>query len=153
MRCTLTALLLAPALLTACIGNPDKRTRAERRDWEPKGTDVRLEDGRESKSPSAAGTAIMDGKACNGWKFWNLCNNQEQPTPSESEAEPDPEPKSSDQTTTKTRLIRKLPNQKGLPEGAVRFYCDNCKESFVSAAPDESLACPKGHSNPQESES
>src|SRR6266571_780323 len=31
----------------------------------------RLEDGREFKSPSAAGTAIT-GKACNGWAFWTV---------------------------------------------------------------------------------
>lgn len=31
----------------------------------------RLEDGREFKSPSSAGTAIT-GKACNGWAFWNM---------------------------------------------------------------------------------
>jgi hypothetical protein len=30
----------------------------------------RLADGREFKSPSAAGTAIT-GKACNGWAFWS----------------------------------------------------------------------------------
>ena len=31
----------------------------------------RLADGREFKSPSAAGTAITS-KACNGWAFWSL---------------------------------------------------------------------------------
>ena len=31
----------------------------------------KLEDGREFKSPSAAGTAITGG-ACNGWAFWSL---------------------------------------------------------------------------------
>ena len=31
----------------------------------------RLEDRREFKSPSAAGTAIT-GNACNGWRFWSL---------------------------------------------------------------------------------
>ena len=31
----------------------------------------RLGDGREFKSPSAAGTAIT-GKACNGWAFWSV---------------------------------------------------------------------------------
>lgn len=31
----------------------------------------RLEDCREFKSPSAAGTAIT-GKACNGWAFWSV---------------------------------------------------------------------------------
>ena len=31
----------------------------------------RLADGRDFKSPSAAGAAIT-GKACNGWVFWTL---------------------------------------------------------------------------------
>ena len=108
----------------------------------------RLEDGRVFKSPSAAGSAIMDGKACNGWRFWGLDEDQEQSTSSDAEPEPESEPVN--ESPTKARVIRKLPNQKGLPDGAVRFYCDTCKESFVSAAPDESPACPKGHSNPEE---
>ena len=32
----------------------------------------RLPDGREFTSPSAAGSAVMDGVACNGWRFWSL---------------------------------------------------------------------------------
>src|SRR5439155_14482554 len=35
------------------------------------GTAYRLADGREFKSPSAAGTAITE-KACNGWAFWSV---------------------------------------------------------------------------------
>ena len=41
------------------------------RDEEGK-TRFRLEDGREFKSPSAAGSAVMDGVACNGWRWWSL---------------------------------------------------------------------------------
>ena len=32
----------------------------------------RLADGRQFKSPSAAGSAVMAGIACNGWRFWSL---------------------------------------------------------------------------------
>lgn len=32
----------------------------------------RLEDGREFNSPSAAGTAVMGGISCNGWRFWSV---------------------------------------------------------------------------------
>ena len=32
----------------------------------------RLVDGREFKSPSSAGSAVMGGVACNGWRFWSL---------------------------------------------------------------------------------
>ncbi len=108
----------------------------------------RLEDGREFKSPSAAGSALMDGKACNGWRFWSLDQEQDQTAPTVSESEPESE----DVPTPKARVIRKLPNQKGLPEGAVRLYCESCKESFVSAAPDGSPSCPKGHSDSKDEE-
>ena len=32
----------------------------------------RLADGREFASPSAAGSAVMGGISCNGWRFWSL---------------------------------------------------------------------------------
>ena len=32
----------------------------------------RLADGRDYSSPSAAGSAVMNGIACNGWRFWSL---------------------------------------------------------------------------------
>ncbi len=35
-------------------------------------TRYRLTDGREFKSLSAAGSAVMGGIACNGWKFWSV---------------------------------------------------------------------------------
>ena len=43
----------------------------------------RLEDGREFKSPSSAASAVMGGKAVNGWRFWSLADagGAEQPIP------------------------------------------------------------------------
>ena len=35
----------------------------------------RLVDGRTFKSPSAAGSALMGGVACNGWRFWSLAGH------------------------------------------------------------------------------
>lgn len=32
----------------------------------------RLKDGREFKTPSGAGSAVMGGVACNGWRFWSV---------------------------------------------------------------------------------
>jgi len=32
----------------------------------------RLSDGREFKTPSGAGSAVMGGVACNGWRFWTV---------------------------------------------------------------------------------
>src|SRR2546425_7836551 len=36
------------------------------------GIRYRLKDGKEFKSPSSAGSAVMGGSACNGWAFWSL---------------------------------------------------------------------------------
>ena len=43
MRCARTALLLAPILVAACAGNPDRHTLAELRDVEPDVTEVQVE--------------------------------------------------------------------------------------------------------------
>jgi hypothetical protein len=43
----------------------------------------RLSDGREFKSPSAAGTAIT-GKACNGWAFWSVGDGSDAKQPAKS---------------------------------------------------------------------
>jgi len=40
------------------------------------GLRYRLEDGREFKSPSSAGSAIMGGSACNGWRFWSVAGTE-----------------------------------------------------------------------------
>ena len=37
----------------------------------------RLSDRREFKSLSAAGSAVMGGVACNGWRFWSLVKGDE----------------------------------------------------------------------------
>jgi hypothetical protein len=34
----------------------------------------RLEDGREFKSPSSAASAVMGGKAVNGWRLWSVAD-------------------------------------------------------------------------------
>jgi hypothetical protein len=36
------------------------------------GIRYRLADGSEFKSPSSAGSAVMGGNACNGWRFWSV---------------------------------------------------------------------------------
>ena len=41
----------------------------------------RLTDGREFNSPSAAGSAVMAGIACNGWRFWSLATDEAETPP------------------------------------------------------------------------
>jgi len=38
-------------------------------------TRYRLPDGREFRSPSAAGSAVMAGQACNGYRFWSVADS------------------------------------------------------------------------------
>ena len=102
------------------------------------GLRYRLEDGREFKSPSAAGSAVMAGTACNGWRFWSL--EGQEPAPKEPK-----EPKA--KAKSKFRTIKKMPNQKGLEEGQVRYWCSACQKSFVVEDGQEPQACPEGHAN------
>src|SRR5436190_14673882 len=46
----------------------------------------RLADGREFKSPSAAGSAVMGGQACNGWRFWSLVSRGDMAPPAKARA-------------------------------------------------------------------
>jgi len=97
--------------------------------------------GKEFKSPSSAGSAVMGGVACNGWRFWSL-EGQE---PARKERK---EPKAKGKgKRSKFRTIKKLPNQQGLEEGQVRYFCSACMKSFVVEDGQEPEACPEGHRN------
>jgi hypothetical protein len=108
------------------------------------GLRYRLEDGREFKSPSAAGSAVMGGVACNGWRFWSLAG--EAPVPKKERKAPAPKaaPKPK-KPAPKTQGFQRLPNGEGAEEGTAKFFCDACMEAFEAAADSEPAACPKGH--------
>ena len=76
---------------------------------------IRLEDGREFTSVSAAGSAVMGGVACNGWRFWSL------------EGAEGAKPKAPKQAKSKA---------KGKKDGEAeeRVACGTCGEEFPSAA-------------------
>jgi hypothetical protein len=96
-------------------------------------------DGKAFTSPSAAGSHVMGGTACNGWRFWSV-EGEEPP----STEKPVNQPKANGPKAKKpAKLISKTPNQKGAPEGEVRFFCNACMKSFT--APSEPEACPEGH--------
>jgi len=95
----------------------------------------RMEDGREFKSPSAAGTAITR-KACNGWSFWSMETPQTTETETDNGGQPD---------LARKGLFR-TPNQKGVPEDQIRWYCPGCGESFLSPTNEIPETCPQGHS-------
>ncbi len=89
----------------------------------------RLEDGREFKSPSSAGSAIMSGSACNGWRFWSLAGSEEA------------KPK---KTSKKAAKANDNPGFKRLDDG--RYFCDSCMEAFDAPKDVTLVGCPKGHS-------
>ena len=119
----------------------------------------RLEDGREFKSPSAAGMAIT-GHACDGWMFWSVETAQTNPEP-QAKAQQEPEQAETtgvvvaegpDEATAPKRQIPagkkrifKMPNQMGVPEGMTRWYCYECHGGFNLPTGQKPEACPQGH--------
>jgi hypothetical protein len=125
-------------------------------------------DGREFKSPSSLGSAVT-GKACNGWTFWSVDTSyaetegetatSQQPTvevdtgPEEQEPEEGTQyedasgEERSEETSTErpvTTGFRRVPNQRGVPEGEVRLYCNACQASFTAPVGQQPDTCPKG---------
>ena len=92
------------------------------------GLRYRLEDGREFKSPSSAGSAVMGGKACNGWRFWSLA--------SDGEPSPPKNPRKRRDKTVSSTFQR-------LEDG--RRFCSACMEAFEVGDDQEPTECPRGH--------
>ena len=109
-----------------------------------------LEGGKRFKSPSAAGSAVMGGTACNGWRFWTVEGEE----PQAKEPKPRAEKKGATKTTkkarkprkTSTKLIYAMPDQTGVPEGMARFWCNSCMDGFEAEDGKVPERCPEGHS-------
>ena len=99
------------------------------------GVKYQLEDGRQFKSLSSAGTAITGGPI-NGWSFWSL--------ETEGQGAKQERPKV-EKAKKANGVIRRTPNQKGAPEGQVRYFCSACLDSFYAEEGETPAACPKGH--------
>ena len=127
---------------------------AEVIEGEDKKLKFKLEDGREFKSPSAAGMAIT-GHACDGWVFWSVEAAETAPATetttetltTETSTEQLAETVSTPQPTAvkKVKSIFRAPNQKGVPSGQTRWYCKDCGESFLSDMGTIPGTCPQGH--------
>ena len=96
-----------------------------------------LEGARKFKSPSSAASAVMGGKAVNGWRFWSVQGAE--PTDKEGGERPET------QAAKSKRLVYRVPNQKGLTEGQSRWFCRACMKSFVIGGDRQPEACPAGH--------
>jgi hypothetical protein len=107
-----------------------------------------LEEGKKFKSPSAAGSAVMGGTACNGWRFWNV-EGAEPPAKEVKPAAKKGGPKNGRKTrkprTTSTKLIYAMPDQSGVPDGMARFWCNACMDSFEAEDGKLPTECPAGH--------
>jgi hypothetical protein len=103
-----------------------------------------LEDGSRHKSPSAAGSKVMGGKAVNGWRFWTV----EGDAPAAPAPEAKPERKARGSRKNKpSKTITKMADQTGAAEGQTRFFCSACMDAFAVEGTEEPEACPKGHRN------
>ena len=96
-----------------------------------------LEDGRKFKSASPAASAVMGGKAVNGWRFWSVQGIE----PKAQEGGEKPET----QAAKSKRLVYRVPNQKGIAEGQSRWFCRACMKGFVIGGDRQPEACPAGH--------
>ena len=131
-----------------------KEYRAEVIEGENGKVRYQLQDGQNFKSLSAAGTAITS-KACNGWAFWSM----EEPTEAYPWADvADDEPEEVTPQAQESRLdgdlnqpeekllkFKRVPNRRGVPEGHVRYYCNECSMSFMASAERKPENCPQGH--------
>ena len=106
------------------------------------GKRFRLEDGQEYKSLSAAGSAIMGGKAVNGWRFWSL-EGEAPVQPAGAPTEPEGRPNGKER---KPPALRPMASQDGVPNGQKRWWCMACCDAFLAPASITPVGCPQGHS-------
>lgn len=93
------------------------------------------------RSISSAAMHVMGGKAANGWRFWTVEGTETTTTAPGAAAGAE---KAQKADRKRTKLISRLPNQKGVAEGEGRFWCNACMKSFLTTEA-EPAACPEGH--------
>ena len=94
------------------------------------GLRYRLQDGRAFKSPSSAGSAVMGGKACNGWRFWGLAGEAKP-------AQEKPKKMGGKRKKEGAGAFEHLENG--------RWFCRACMDGFDVADDQEPAECPQGH--------
>ncbi len=100
-----------------------------------------LEDGSIHRSLSAAASKLMDGASVNGWRFWSLANElDDERRPAERPTAREPKP-----VTKTVKVIKRVPNQKGIPEGSTKWWCSACMKGFVAEGASVPEVCPEGH--------
>lgn len=110
-----------------------------------------LEDNSIHPSVSAAASKVMGGISANGWRFWSL----EGDLPLETEKSISPRKGHARNASVPSRavkVIKRLPNQKGTPEGSTKFWCSACMRAFIAEASVSPERCPEGHAREQADE-
>lgn len=98
-----------------------------------------LDNGTIFRSLSKAGSQVMGGTACNGWRFWTPEGEvPEKAARVATEAPTEPKAK-------QVKQIRRVPNQKGVDDGQVKWFCSGCMKSFLTESTAEPEKCPQGH--------
>lgn len=114
------------------------------------GLGYELDGGTIFKSLSSAGSAVMKGTACNGWRFWSVEGEE----PEATERSPKAKRAKAENGTAKRifKNLRLTPNQRGVPEGQARWYCSACQKGFYLPTGETAEACPEGHAAEVEDE-
>ena len=107
------------------------------------GIRYQLATGETFTSLSKAGSHVMKGVACNGWRFWSLADDL--PEPRERQHESFRTTPKAKRRAQPQRLIRRLPMQKGRTEKSLRWWCSACMASFTHTDDREPEWCPEGH--------
>jgi hypothetical protein len=103
----------------------------------------------------------ITGHACDGWVFWSVQTEENAPAPNGENLEPTqqntgavlveeasqsaepvvPAPVATKTDPKKTGVFL-VPNQKGVPEGQIRWHCRDCGKSFIASAVNVPGVCP-----------
>jgi hypothetical protein len=115
-------------------------------------------DGSEHTSLSAAGSAVMGGVACNGWRFWTTAEQaeaaqaakaakpaKEPKEPKEPKADADAAPKR--KPGRPARMIKVAKSQDGVADHMTRYFCSDCMDEFDAPTGELRPVCPQGHTD------
>ena len=114
-------------------------------------------DGEHFKSPSKAGTHVMGGIACNGWRFWSVAGSAEAEKAAKPKAKKAPAKKAKRAAKPKAKAkAERKPRAKKAPatnSGPTtfdrvadgRYFCNGCMAPFATDDDLEPKTCPKGH--------
>jgi hypothetical protein len=78
----------------------------------------------------------------NGWRFWSLESDlPEKPEKAEKAEKARP----TSIAMKMVKVIKKMPNQKGVAEGSTKFWCSACMKAFIAETTLVPEQCPEGH--------